>query len=61
KTQETYQKRHHQSDVSAEYSTHVIDQTQEPQPKRVNISKHQTTEEELAILTPLVNATPTEE
>ncbi|CAI2198480.1 16034_t:CDS:1, partial [Funneliformis geosporum] len=52
---------HHQSDVLAECSTHVIDQIQEPQPKHVNIYKHQTTEEELAILIPLVNTTPTEE
>ncbi|CAI2192834.1 3872_t:CDS:1, partial [Funneliformis geosporum] len=32
----------------------------ESQPKRINIYKHQITEEELAILTSLVNTTPTE-
>ncbi|CAI2193376.1 11298_t:CDS:2, partial [Funneliformis geosporum] len=35
-------------------------QKQESQPKRINIYKHQITEEELAILTSLVNTTPTE-
>ena len=36
-------------------------QTQESQVKRVKTSKHQTTKEELAILTPLTRIAPTEE
>ncbi|RHZ81740.1 hypothetical protein Glove_117g506 [Diversispora epigaea] len=33
----------------------------EPQPKRTNIGRHQITQEELAIINPLVNIVPTEE